>query len=90
VSRATALVAVIVLLAVGIMPAAQHASAPSGGGHHATLRHAPRTPGGTAVADVATPAPLVPRPARIGTVPPLTAEDAPTGALAAPFVPPRS
>jgi hypothetical protein len=89
VSRTFRILAVVLLLAVAVVPVAQYASAATHAGHHASMRHAPRTPGSTVVAGTVLDAVTIPRLPRVGIVASPAAEDRPIRALAAPFVPPR-
>src|SRR5204862_5294680 len=55
----------LLIVALVVLPVAQHASVPRDGGHAVALKHAPRTPpSGARAADVVRALPVVPPPAR--------------------------
>jgi FlaG/FlaF family flagellin (archaellin) len=84
-------VATVLTLAMAILLAAQYASAASGHGHQAGLRHAPRTPPGSARVAIEASIDSM----SVAPLPTLGVVSAPATAerllrpLAAPFVPPR-
>jgi hypothetical protein len=83
--------AILVLVAI-VLPATQYASASGPEGHHATVRHAPRTPPSTARSTAVSGViaiPLVPL-APVASVASSAAVVVSALPLAAPFVPPRS
>jgi hypothetical protein len=86
------IVASVLIVLVAVLPGALYASSPSDGGHHARLRHAPRTTPGSAGMSIVPDLDSI----LIAALPTLGVISSPADAgpivraLATPFVPPRA